>query len=177
MQGTIPALPYVSKGDSSSGRRSLLLHNDDNDTLLERVQQEDALSEDAGSATIGSAHLLDDAASGYAAMRRAALAPMQSSLSQLRHLTAEIRSSGVGMTGRSLLQSSTACGDLGDLSQTPNSTSTISPSSPPDLACNLGAITAETILMANILGAVASTASAITAMQVGVMFFSGWESL
>ena len=114
----------------------------------------------------GLSHLLDDAASGYTALLHVALAPVKSSLAQMQRLVTEVRRSRVVGSGRSLLQSSSSCGDLGDMSQTPNSTSSIVPLSQPDVTCNLETITAETVIMANILGAVASTASAVTAMQV-----------
>ena len=114
---------------------------------------------------VGLVHLLNDAASCYASLLHVALAPVKSSLAQMQHLVKEVGRHGVG-SGRSLLQSSPSCGDLGDMSQTPNATSSIVSSSPPDVTCNLETITAETVIMANILGAVASTASAVTAMQV-----------
>ena len=137
---------------------TLLNHNN-------TLEGDDCAKEEPAIATdkVGLAHLLDNAASGYAALLDEALAPVKSSLAQMQRLVTEVGRSGVG-SGRSLLQSS--CGDLGDMSQTPNGTSSIVPLSQPDITCNLDTITAETVIMANILGAVASTASAVTTMQV-----------
>ena len=160
LQGTIPTITSTSQA-GISGRRSLLLL-DDNGTLEGghcAKEEEPAIATDKA----GLAHLLDNAASGYAALLQGALSPVKSSLVQMQRLVTEVRRSGVG-SGRSLLQSS--CGDLGDMSQSPNGTSSIVPLSQPDVTCNLETITAETVIMANILGAVASTASAVTAMQV-----------
>ena len=75
---------------------------------------------------------------------------------------------GSGGRGRLLLQSSSdvSCSGVGDHFQTPASGSSIVSYTPPDVTCSSDTITAETVIVANILGAVATTASAITAMQV-----------
>ena len=118
----------------------------------------------------GLAFLLQEAAHSYDAVLRTALAPVQSALSGMQRLAkqlSEVEDGGAGGNGRLLLQSSgSSCSGVGDLSQTPASGSSIVSYSPPDVTCSSETITAETVVMANILGAVASTASAITAMQV-----------
>ena len=121
----------------------------------------------------GLTFLLQDAAQSYDALLGRVLAPVQDALASMQRLAKELLSkveggaSGGGGSDRLLLQSSGAsCSGVGDLSQTPASGSSIVSYSPPDVTCSSETITAETVVMANILGAVASTASAIKAMQV-----------
>ena len=65
-------------------------------------------------------------------------------------------------------------GGVGNLIQMPPSGSTIVSYSPPVITCTSETIRAETIAMANILGAVVSAASAVAAMQVCMMASSVW---
>lgn len=130
----------------------------------------------------GTKSLLRDAASGYTTLLHRTLAPVLGSLAQLQSLAAELKAADSSREPRgqdlswgqrrSLLQFSSptlACGGLGDLSlATPSSNSSIVILSSPEVDCNLPVISYETVVMANILGADADTASAVDAAQASV---------
>ena len=129
---------------------------------------------------VGSAAVLRDAILGHSKRLEAALFPMMEALERMRHLAAErldrptaveVFSGPQGAAdypSRSLLQSSGggSCGGSINTSQVPSQNSPITSFNPAVTSCNTQTITAETVIMANILGAITSTASAISAMQV-----------
>ena len=187
LQGTIPAIPSPSQPATrkSSSRRALQLL-DGSATLGEPAVQKELLVGSSGAVAApvidttkeaGLAFLLQDAALGYDILLRTAMAPVQGALSSMQRLAKELAAAdddpdggggGGGGRGRLILQlsSGASCSGVGDLSQTPAFGSPIVSYTPPDVTCSSETITAETVIMANILGAVATTASAITAMQV-----------
>ena len=125
---------------------------------------------------LGPAAVLRDAILSHKERLRAATAPMSNYLRQTRRLVAELSDWPKGDTmrinfiGRTLLQTSAgddgSCGVSVNASQAPGANSSIASFSAPTTNCSIQPITSETVIMANILGAVASTASAIKAIQV-----------
>ena len=125
---------------------------------------------------IGPVAVLRDALLGHSKRLEAAMSPMTESLEHMRLLTADnpttLEDRGVwdasGYPGRSLLQSSGggSCGGSIITSQVPSQNSPITSSSPAVTSCSIQPITTDTVIMANILGAITNTASAISAMQV-----------
>ena len=127
---------------------------------------------------IGPVTVLRDAILGHSKRLEAAMSPMVESVEHMRRFTADdpttLEDRGVwdatGYPGRSLLLSSGggSCGGSIITSQVPSQNSPITSSSPAVTNCSIQPITTETVIMANILGAITNTASAISAMQVRV---------
>ena len=127
---------------------------------------------------LGPTAILLEAVLSHKERLRAATAPMSGHLRQMRQLVAELSGLPKGETsrasfpGRTLLQTSAgddgSCGGSVNASQVPGANSSIASFSVPTTNCSIQPITSETVIMANILGAVASTASAIKAIQVCV---------
>ena len=125
---------------------------------------------------IGPVAVLRDAILGHSKRLEAAMSPMMEALERMRRFTADNptppEGRGVwdtnGYSGRSLLQSSGggSCGGSVITSQVPSQNSPITSFSPAVTSCSIQPITTDTVILANILGAIANTASAITAMQV-----------
>ena len=179
MQGTIPPVPSgdqsSSGGSSGSDQRKLLasVHKDEDDSA---VQLDPRMV------------LYDAVTLGHYARLRASTTPMSRSLRQLHELAVELRykdpsspkimgaRARYGLLGRSLLQTpgGGSCGGLVNTSQLPGSNSSIASFSILSTNCDIQPILPETVIMANILGAVASTSSAIGAIQVS--FYVGFTS-
>ena len=128
---------------------------------------------------LGPAAVLREAVLSHKERLRAATAPMSGYLRQTRQLVAELSGWPKGDTtttslpSRTLLQTSAgdgSCGGSVNASQVPGANSSIASFSAPTTNCSIQPITSETVIMANILGAVASTASAIKAIQVCVLY-------
>ena len=170
MQGTIPPVPsgdQSSSGGSSSTNQRKLLASDHIDYRRSDIQ------------LVPGVVLSDAVTFGHYARLRAATTPMSLSLKQLHELAVELHEDSrspkfvsvearYGLLGRSLLQTlgGGSCGGLVNTSQLPGSNSSIASFNVVSTNCNIQPILPETVIMANILGAVASTSSAISAIQV-----------
>ena len=134
----------------------------------------------------GPVTVLHDAILGHSKWLEAAMSPMVESLESMHQLAAELYDNptalgdpsgpqdATGSLGRTLLQSSGggSCGGSINASQVPSQNSPITSFSPAVTSCSIQPITTETVIMANILGAITNTASAIGAMQVCVWEFT-----
>ena len=178
-QGTIPDIPAGDKSSSgssssSSSRRQLSLSSRDSD---DDNDDDEEPSIESGMNLLGPTAMLRKAVLSHKERLRAATASMSGFLRQTRHLVAELSDRPKGDTARTsfpsrtLLQTSAgdgSCGGSVNASQVPGANSSIASFSAPTTNCSIQPITSETVIMANILGAVASTASAIKAIQVCV---------
>ena len=177
-QGTIPDIPAGDKSSSgssssSSSRRQLSLSSRDSD---DDNDDDEEPSIESGMNLLGPTAMLRKAVLSHKERLRAATASMSGFLRQTRHLVAELSDRPKGDTARTsfpsrtLLQTSAgddgSCGGSVNASQVPGANSSIASFSTPTTNCSIQPITSETVIMANILGAVASTASAIKAIQV-----------
>ena len=177
LQGTIPDIPSGDKSSSGSSsigssRRQLSLNSRDDDD-----DDDHGLDIEFEMDLLGPSAVLRFAVLSHKERLRAATAPVFGYLRQTRQLVAELSDWPKGDTtrtsfpSRTLLQTSAggSCGGSVNASQVPGANSSIASFSAPTTNCSIQPITSETVIMANILGAVASTASAIKAIQVCCM--------